>query len=223
MKKERDMVQFGDSRKNKILNPETESEWFTYMLKFYWKELIGMNLLTLLLFLPVVTYPAAICGMTNIIMLRLREKRVEFWKDYFAEFRNQFFRRLLWVLILTAAPLSLSLYPYILGFEKGGSVVLLLAGGVSFLIQAYMFPMMVTVDIPVAKAFKNSLIIMAIEWKTTLKILFTSGVLILLCVIFFLYMIPLVVIILLSLVQLINSIYSKKAIEKWATKDVKSQ
>lgn len=219
MKRDKDLVQFADRRRKKIIDPKTESEWFTYVLKNHWGKLIGMNLLTILLALPVVTFPAAVCGMTNIIMLWLRGKRVEFWKDYFSEFRNAFLKRFLLVLLLTAAPLSLSLYPYILGFEKGGSVVLLLAGTLSFLIQAYMIPMMVTVDIPVMKAFRNSLIIMAVEWKTTLKILFTTGVLVLICAIFFLYMIPLVVIILLALVQLINSIYTKKAIEKWAVKN----
>jgi len=59
-----------------------------------WK-LIELNLLFLLFCLPVVTIPAALCGMNRVCMLLIRNGYCFLWDDFWQEFRRSFKRTLL--------------------------------------------------------------------------------------------------------------------------------
>jgi hypothetical protein len=55
--------------------------WF--VLKTHYMELIGLNLLFLIFCIPIVTIPAALAGVTSILMKWTRDEPVIFWEDFF--------------------------------------------------------------------------------------------------------------------------------------------
>lgn len=186
--------------------------WF--VLKTHYMELIGLNLLFLIFCIPIVTIPAALAGVTSILMKWTRDEPVIFWEDFFSEFKAGFLKRLLTWLLLILLPVSLSAYPYILGFKQGGSVIFMLTGMLSFLFISYFFPISVLIDIPVGKALKNAVILTFVEWRCTVRILLTAGLLYLLCFIFTLYAVPLLVFGLIALCQLMVCVWVNEPISR---------
>ncbi|MEN6622275.1 MAG: YesL family protein [Smithella sp.] len=193
--------------------PRISPKWFSYLIRSHYLKLIGLNLLVIFFSIPIITIPSAMCGMTNIILKLIKDERVEFWEVFFGEFKNNFLQRFLAWLILILIPVSFYGYANILKPQNEHIIILIVLGCISYAIQCYLFPIFVTVNIPVSAALKNAFLLVGIEWKTTLKMLLTSGVLILLCFVFTLYAIPVVVVILFALCQLINCIYSLEPIE----------
>ena len=186
--------------------------WF--VIKTHYMELIGLNILFLVFCIPIITIPAAFSGMTNILMKWIRSDPVFFWQDFFAEFKAKFVKRLLTWLLLIISPISLSLYPVMLGYKNTGSYILLLTGAFSLIFQAYLFPIFVIVDIPVGTALKDAVFLTFVEWKCTIRILITTGILFTACLFFTLFTIPVIVICLVSLYQLTICLWVNEPINK---------
>lgn len=184
--------------------------WF--VLRNHFMELFGLNLLVLVFFLPLVTIPAAISGMTKIIMKWLTDDPVFFWHDFFGEFKSFFGKRLIAWLVLVVVPISLALYAVMFGYKNLGLVILALVGLVSVVIQGFFFPILVMVDIPVSNALKDAVILSFSDWKISLRIMMFAGILFALCFIFTLYAIPVIVICLIALYQLIICLWVKEPI-----------
>ena len=88
------------------------------VLSQYWVRLIGLNLLYLLCCLPVITIPAATCGLHRVILNMVRETRYEgVFHGFFAEFRTHFLKRTVFGLLLLLAPASIACYPIIFDRE----------------------------------------------------------------------------------------------------------
>lgn len=194
--------------------PATGPDRFWFIIKTHYLELIGLNILVLVLCLPVVTIPAALSGITNILMKWVHDEPVFFWQDFFSEFKARFGKRLLAGLLLIMTPLSLSLYAVMFGYKNLGLVLLVLIGLVSIVFQGYLFPIFVIVDIPVGTAVKDAILTAFLEWQCSLRILLLAGILIALCLIFTLYVIPIVVICLISLYQLTICLWVNEPINK---------
>jgi uncharacterized membrane protein YesL len=190
---------FGPGRGDIEPPPAGSFQRLWFVIRSHYLDLIGLNLLVLALCLPVVTIPAALSGMTHVLMKWVRDDLVFFWQDFFAEFKANFFKRLLVWLLLVIAPFSLYLYTVMFGFEKAGPPILLLTGAFSALFQSYLFPIFVSIDVPVTAALKNAVLVSILEWKTSLFILAGFAVIYLACSLFILYVIPVIVICLISL------------------------
>ena len=66
-----------------------ERIWFVW--SNHWITLIEMNLLFVLLCIPIITIPAALAGMTRVIMLWTRDApTVDFWPTFFKSFKKGF-------------------------------------------------------------------------------------------------------------------------------------
>lgn len=189
-----------------------ERLWF--ILSNYYMRILGMNLLLVLFALPVVTFPAALCGVTRIYIKWIRDEQVYFWPDFWKEFKTAFFRRLLAWLLLMLIPVSVAMLPAMLGVKGGGSILWLLLMAVSFMVQCYMFPLMALMELPVLTALKNATILMVISWKRSLWMLGTSGLLYFLCLLFPLQSIPLCVLFLPALCQLMTTVYAYEVIDR---------
>lgn len=59
----------------------------------FWK-LVTLNLLFLLFSVPIVTLPAALCGLNRVCMLLIRNGYCFLWGDFWEEFRKSFLRSL---------------------------------------------------------------------------------------------------------------------------------
>lgn len=61
---------------------------------YFWK-LVGANLLFVLFSLPIITMPAALCGLNRVCILIYRKGHCFLWPDFWEEFRRSFLRSLL--------------------------------------------------------------------------------------------------------------------------------
>lgn len=133
------------------------------VLSQYWVRLIGLNLLYLLCCLPVITIPAATCGLHRVILNMVRETRYEgVFHGFFAEFRTHFLKRTVFGLLLLLAPASIACYPIIFGME-GSAVVITTTISVLlyFCITKYFYPLLVLLDVDIWANFK-----MPASWRS---------------------------------------------------------
>lgn len=167
------------------------------VLSQYWVRLIGLNLLYLLCCLPVITIPAATCGLHRVILNMVRETRYEgVFHGFFAEFRTHFLKRTVFGLLLLLAPASIACYPIIFGME-GSAVVITTTISVLlyFCITKYFYPLLVLLDVDIWANFKNACIMAVVEWRTTLQLLITAGLLDLMLLLFTYQALPFYIII----------------------------
>jgi hypothetical protein len=74
--------------------PAAGSKRYFYLLKTHPWKLIRLNLLFCLLFLPLVTAPAALCGINRVFIKLIREGHCFLWTDFAAEFKSSFLKSL---------------------------------------------------------------------------------------------------------------------------------
>lgn len=186
--------------------PEELKGKFLYYFRYYYLQIFGWNLLFVLCCLPVVTIPAACCGLSGVMVKLVREKVVHPGKDFFLEFKTDFFRRLLLWGLLCIVPLSLGFYAQVLGLERDGTVTRLISILVVFLIQRYWYVCMVLIEATPWQNLKNAVLLMAVEWKKTMSLLATVGVMYGSCFLFPLYGFPVMVLCLFALCHLLTAI-----------------
>lgn len=94
------------------------ARYFALLFSQLWK-LVGANLLFVLFSLPVVTLPAALCGLNRACLTVYRRGSAYIWQEFFDEFKKSVFRHLptalLFLLLLLAAYYLMSL-----GLSNGG-------------------------------------------------------------------------------------------------------
>lgn len=187
-----------------------------YVLKQHWVKLIGLNLLYLLCCLPVVTIPGATCAMHRVILNLVRENSYEsMLPAFFREFRVNFWKRTLFGLLLIVAPVSLSWYPAALGMEGGSAAVLVLGAVLYFCISKYFYPLLVLLDVSVWENFKNACIMAVVEWRTTLQLLGTAGLIDLMLLLFTYQAVPLYIIILCAFNCLLGCAFVNQPFQKY--------
>lgn len=185
------------------------------ILKERWTHLIGLNLLYILCCLPVVTIPAATCAMHRVILNWVRETSFEpMLPAFFREFRVNFGKRMLFGLLLLIAPVSLSYYPLLLGSEGGSAAILAITLVLYFCITKYFYPLLVLLDVTLWQNFKNACILAVIEWRTTLRLLGTAGVIDLLLLVLTAYALPLYLIFLCAFNCLLGCAFVNEPFEK---------
>ena len=190
-----------------------------FVLSQHWVGLIGLNLMYLLCCLPVLTIPAATCAMHRVILNLVRETSFESMiPAFFREFRVDFLRRTAFGLLMLIAPFSLAFYPALFGLEGGTVAVTGIALVVYFCVSKYFYPLLVLLDVSVWQNFKNACILAVTEWRTTLQLLFTAGIIDLMLLIFTLQAIPLFVIILCAFNCLLGCAFVNRPFGKYFEK-----
>lgn len=187
------------------------------VLSQYWVRLIGLNLLYLLCCLPVITIPAATCGLHRVILNMVRETRYEgVFHGFFAEFRTHFLKRTVFGLLLLLAPASIACYPIIFGME-GSAVVITTTISVLlyFCITKYFYPLLVLLDVDIWANFKNACIMAVVEWRTTLQLLITAGLLDMMLLLFTYQALPFYIIILCAFNCLLGCSFVNQPFEKY--------
>lgn len=192
--------------------PQSVNGRFFHIVRYHYGMLLGLNLLFLICCLPIVTIPSACCAMNRILLKLTEEKPVFFWKDFWAEFRQDFGKRLALWLPLAIAPFSLAFYAVWLGLDRDGTGTRLLCGVLVFLIQSYWFLCMALIDTSPGSNLKNAVILMAVEWKKALQVLLSAGLVYGLCLFFPLYSFPAALLCLFSGCQLMACILLKEPI-----------
>ena len=195
---------FGDRTEDAAEIPKSGTGLFWFVLKNHWMRLILLNLLFCVCSIPVVTLPAAYGALIAVTMQWARRvPDVEPFRVYFAAWKPHFLAKTAVALLLCIAPASVAGYVYM--FTANGAAfyaLLFVFGLVSFLVQSYFFAQLAVLDIGVGSALKNAFLLLGVEWKCTLKLLATGGLLLVLSVVFTTYMLPFVALCVFSLTAL---------------------
>lgn len=195
---------FGDRTEDAAEIPKSGTGLFWFVLKNHWMRLILLNLLFCVCSIPVVTLPAAYGALIAVTMQWARRvPDVEPFRVYFAAWKPHFLAKTAVALLLCIAPASVAGYVYM--FTANGAAfyaLLFVFGLVSFLVQSYFFAQLAVLDIGVGSALKNAFLLLGVEWKCTLKLLATGGLLLVLSVVFTTYMIPFLALCVFSLTAL---------------------
>ena len=151
--------------------------WCYYLLGNHLFSFFGLNLVTLLCCASVVLFPAGVSAACRACAMLLRGKSGLFWEEYREEFKADFGKKLGCWLMMLLVPFSAGLWLYLLGFgEKAAEYTIYICLAVSVLLQAYWFNLISLVDLPMGTNLKNAVLLMVLEWKTTLVFAVLFGI-----------------------------------------------
>lgn len=156
--------------------PEKGIKRFLFLLAAHFWKLVSLNLLFLLFSIPVVTMPAALCGMNRVLIKLVREGNCFLWSDFIKEFRAELFKSLPFG-ILYAFLLFDSYYAFSWSISGENGLELLPAAvgfflfGTAAVFFGYVFVFLPTLALKNRYIARNAFIIMLTEWKTSLVIL----------------------------------------------------
>jgi uncharacterized membrane protein YesL len=202
--------------------------FFDLFFRKFWK-LIALNLITFLLCLPIVTIGPAIAGMTRVIRSFTLEKSIfmmhEFWKGFKDNWKMSVPVALVDIFVLASVITGLYIYPRMANSaEDGGTIFLILcvisvSFGLTLLVMNfYIFPMIVAVDLKLMQIIKTSFFLTARALVTNLITLLIFAVIVFLVVLGSLYNFLLLIIVpvfLLSLLCFIVVYRSYPVIQKY--------
>jgi uncharacterized membrane protein YesL len=202
--------------------------FFDLFFRKFWK-LIALNLITFLLCLPIVTIGPAIAGMTRVIRSFTLEKSIfmmhEFWKGFKDNWKMSVPVALVDIFVLASVITGLYIYPRMANSaEDGGTIFLILcvisvSFGLTLLVMNfYIFPMIVAVDLKLMQIVKTSFFLTARALVTNLITLLIFAVIVFLVVFGSLYnflLLIIVPVILLSLLCFIVVYRSYPVIQKY--------
>ena len=201
-------------------NPE-RSSWAVMLrvVKENWVQMVGMNLLFVLCCVPVITIPAATVGLHRVMLDRVRGRWERPLTAFFAEFRTAFFSRAAIGLLLLLAPVSLASYAWMLRKPSVAVGIFAASALLVFCITSYFYPLLVLLDVPALKNLKNACCMAALEWRTTLAMLLTVGVLDVLLAVLTAYALPLFVFFLCAFQVLVCCCFFQAPFHKYFEKD----
>jgi len=162
--------------------PEGGAALYFYTFYTHLGNFFLLNLLTLLCSLPVLTIPAAICAMNRVCGQLIRKGYCFLAKTYFEEFRQSLFRSLALGSLYTAFGVSgFICICYGIAYEGSGiGAVSRIFGfveiGISFLLSGWSFLLLSLQDLPARKVLSNTLAMLLLEPKCSLKILMITAV-----------------------------------------------
>lgn len=188
-----------------------------------WREvctLIRANLCFLLFCLPVVTIPAALTALHGICVDAVRGQKCRVMRIYLKTIRQQFFQS--WGVFLVLAALEfVSAFGAWFYFRQGNIVTGILglfmtaAAVVALLMIPYSFCMIARVDLPMKKVLKNAFLLVFLNLRFSV----CGGVLCLALtmaqLLWWLYLIPLILLIGLSLTAYIGTYFSLFGLQKY--------
>lgn len=139
-------------------------------------SLLGMNLLYLICCVPVVTIPAATCGLHAVVQLYYRERQgYSALRIFFREFRAAFVKRTLIILGLLLVPVLISAGCYYVLSTELWLVASALSMALAAVILGWFVPQLVFLNLTVGQAFKNACIFTCIETKRNFRLLLLAA------------------------------------------------
>jgi uncharacterized membrane protein YesL len=184
--------------------PERGIKRFGFILWTHMWKLVTLNLLFLAFCIPVLTIPAALCGMNRVLIKLWREGNCFLWSDFWEEFKANLFKALPFG-IVCGLLLFASYYFLSLSVSYGTlmtAVIGFMLLGFAVLFGSYAFVFLPALDLKSRHIARNAFIFAMVEWKTNLIILGCVVGIALLAAALFPYTIALLVFMLISFCQL---------------------
>lgn len=164
----------GNNRESVKETPKTGFKRVFYFIWNYSGKLFAVNLVFVLCCIPVITIPAALCGLNRYLIKMYKDGYGFELGDFFREFRSQIIKS-----IKVGMPsFVLCFYGgYLLlmsgGFQNGEqsffvSTVALACLAFAALLGSFCFVLLAALDLPGRHIIKNALILIVCEWKSSL-------------------------------------------------------
>lgn len=157
--------------------PEKGFGLFFHILFNHATKILLLNLLFIGFSIPIVTLPAALAGMSRVMMLLMRDGYVHVFQDFWKEFKESFWRSLvlgaIFAAIFIVLYISAKFYPGFFTDETLSTVFFSLAVALIVMVGvvfSYAIPMQSMVTLPFSKLLKNSCILLYARPLTTLII-----------------------------------------------------
>lgn len=150
---------------------------FFFILGTHFWKLITLNLLFLAFCIPLVTIPAAFCGMNRVLIKLYREGNCFLWAEFIKEFRANLWKAMPFGLFGAVSLfasyyfLSLSTSAYENGVDVVSAAIGILLLIFAVLLLNYVFVFLPTLDLKNGPITKNAFIFLVTEWKANLAIL----------------------------------------------------
>jgi len=157
--------------------PDTGWRRFFFVLGTHFWKFISLNLLFIAFSIPLITIPAALCGMNRVLIKLYRDGNCFIWTEFLKEFRSNFWKSLPFGLFggigLFASYYFLS---YGTSVSSDGLEVISTALGIFLLVVValflnYVFVFLPVLDLKNKQITRNALIFLIMEWKTNLVML----------------------------------------------------
>jgi uncharacterized membrane protein YesL len=178
-------------------------------------------MLTLLLCVPIVTAPAAICANNRVLMKLTLDGECRIMKEYWGEFKSSVFRYLPFFSITAALSVGLGLVMYYLLFvyEIGlfGYVLVAFCGLcilLIYLVYTYATLLFVSVDLPIGTNIKNAVLLTMTQPKRDFLIILLPFAITLITVLLLPNAIPMFVVLIPTFTTLISCIIIKRTLEE---------
>lgn len=152
-------------------SPKSGIRRFWFILKNNFGKLVAVNLLFVLFSLPLVTAPAALCGLSLVLANLVREGNCFLWDDFKEGFMTDFWRRTLAGLPFVLIPGGF-IFMYIFQLRGAGFVAVGISALLLFLWGCWLFPLMATAPGNPFAQLSNSLGLCLLQAGRTLRLVF---------------------------------------------------
>ncbi|HWP22048.1 MAG TPA: DUF624 domain-containing protein [Candidatus Cryosericum sp.] len=205
-----------------VTDPPPQDGWkrFFFILGTHFWKMVQLNLLFLAFSIPIVTIPAAFCGMNRALIKLYRDGNCFVWEEFFKEFKANLFKAIPFG-IIGGLCLFASYYFLSLGtsVSSDGVEIFSIAVGILLFVFAvlfanYSFVFLPTLDLKNKQIARNAFIFLITEWKTNLVILAVAAATTLLSVLLFPYTLILLVFLSFSFMQYVICIAVNNPLQK---------
>lgn len=142
----------------------------------YWWKLVKLNLLTFIFCIPIVTIGPALAGMTRVLRNLSLDKNAfifhDFWKGFTQNLKQSLPVGLLDILVVISTVTALHVYPQLAENAESGGFIYTAMCAISvsfafvlFMMNFYLFPMIVTTELSLKNIFKNSFFLTCLGLK----------------------------------------------------------
>ena len=207
------------------LNRDGISRLLQLYVENFW-NLIKLNLLFLVFCIPIITVPAALTALTSIEVAMIEDEYYNVWIDFFRIFKREFGRASLcgwtYYLVFVAVCYEVWFYfangtltgvHYIMAFVLSLVLILLLECSI------YIFPMLAISDLKWNKVLKNAVLLSLMRFFRTIPLIICSIGFLIVSLGLMPLMLPLVLLLLFSSINLGTTFYAKRDIDKYVITD----
>lgn len=178
--------------------------WCLYLMGTHLFRMVGLSCLLSLCCATVILAPAAITGAMRGFLVLLRGRGGLFWADFREEFRDQFGKKLgLWLLMMLL-PVAVGLWGHMLGLSPSAVKWIIGVGALlSLVLQSYFLVMTAALELPAETVLKNAVLLLLLEWRTTIVFLVLFAAMIAAAYLTFPFCVPLLCFLLIGCIMLL--------------------
>lgn len=146
--------------------------WVKWVFQTFFFRLLGVNLVFLISCVPIVTIPAAMCGLHTVIQRLYRRQYASAGiSAFFGEFLTSFVKRTVSIWSMLLLPIAVMIFsgdmlPRPIWFSLSGLILVAV-----LLILSWFVPQLVLLNLSTKQALKNALLLTGIESKTNFALI----------------------------------------------------